>query len=1075
MATNWLYNNTAPGRMQVRPGKAVSGLWDLRYNASTITWNSTKTYQFETNVLNFYATAASFSIQTNWGDKLGYNLPTGTTPSGSAPTTGITQSLYLYSSPPSTLTNNLYATWQANGTFSNNAQNRGIVNFNVHELDFRVQGFSYYKVVGTELGISTENSLGWHYEKSSDYYFWYDRVAGSPSGTPSLVTINNRGLHPVGGPNNGKRADAGYRLNNYMAKFIPYSTFNLYFNYQNPGNFPLKIYLSPNLPGSAPATLTELISGTYALPSSTILIATLTQSASASTYATPHSFYGLRGNQYLYFVGPYVGLTSSSSTYSTVYISDVIIDGGYDPGNNRQYLTTLGSTYSNPTQIIPIGLTGATFSSLVGTGNTVNATSSLSVSKINAKIGNGTFRAGIWENGVWNSGWRVDENMYEFYDVSLFFGYSRLKRWRVEIIGPESSVSEFSIGDNVSIGNIVTIDINDDRRLIKGYFTIINKTTTSIVVEFDNDFPLRRVEKDSENHRIYITKNVWLSGGFLNGYFKGVWNYGLFKGYPLITEMYDSHWIDGIFEGGHFSSSKYTVPNFVDTVYSSGKVGLTFSSPHGLAVNDKITIDKDNKNINAQYDGETTVTQVVNIYQIVTDLDWGSDSTNESGAIEYDLSKGLVQKIDFKSNNRSKITTSQSIESESIFLYDSWMDVNYYNTSAVNIGKPQTTISAVTRRTLDLTRRTTSENNLYGYPTKDILESTSTFRDSFSTTIRKYRLGTKYKIFADYIGDAGNFEEYFGPTGPDANLFIEKGWTYSGSVTFSRTEDLGIPGLSGEELRVQSLRSGGVLNIIPNPTEEILNRTTERIERNRYTKVEFDLVTFSSSILLLQSAYSKEYTFNLKYADLGSLSNYSSVTNKGFYQLPSIHFDNINKIRRDVFYSVGGGITASTTIDATFLPIYKNIDHLLTKPKRKVEYFFNKRSLSMNFQGLFYYSDYYPNDGIAEYVIDNLHFYEVDMIPFFQYFIDENINRGIQIPYQGLSPFIDYNNSNFNFIDNISIGLDSIQTQNSFTPVSGVGVGIATSTGTVGGGVMYIDFGFGGKGGKGGEFAVEQG
>ena len=112
----------------------------------------------------------------------------------------------------------------------------------------------------------------------------------------------------------------------------------------------------------------------------------------------------------------------------------------------------------------------------------------------------------------------------------------------------------------------------------------------------------------------------------------------------------------------------------------------------------------------------------------------------------------------------------------------------------------------------------------------------------------------------------------------------------------------------------------------------------------------------------------------------------------------------------------------------------------------------------MVFQGLGYYSAFSSLPNYVEYIIDNLHFYEVDMIPFFQYFIDENINRGIQVPYQGLSPFIDYSNANFNFIDNISIGLDSIQTQNSFTVVSGVGVGIATSVASSVGGVMYVEF-----------------
>ena len=38
-------------------------------------------------------------------------------------------------------------------------------------------------------------------------------------------------------------------------------------------------------------------------------------------------------------------------------------------------------------------------------------------------------------------------------------------------------------------------------------------------------------------------------------------------------------------------------------------------------------------------------------------------------------------------------------------------------------------------------------------------------------------------------------------------------------------------------------------------------------------------------------------------------------------------------------------------------------------------------------------------------------------------------------------------NSNFNLIDNIAIGLDSIRTQSSNTIISGVGAGIGSSTG----------------------------
>lgn len=1047
----WKYapiSGSTPARMQVNFDSmgtfSISDVYTLSNNGtSSQTFSTAKSYQIITNTVNVFATAASFSVNTIWNDPLSYTR--GMT-AGGAYTTNSTQSFFHYSTPPTTFLSNTNAIWSANGTFS---ANRGITDFKLNEIEFGVLGFSYYKRTGTELQPSTDNSLGWYYDKNSEIYYWYDYVAGSPS---TVAQASQRGYFPVGGSNGLKRSAVGYRLNNALYKFVPYTYYNISFNYQNTGNFPLRIYTS-NAPILSESTWASLSSGIYTPPSNSILLATITQSIyvenqglptavtySSVTSAIPVNFYGVKGNQYLLFVGGFAGASSSSSTYSSIYLSNIKIEGGYHPGNNKQYVMSNTSTYST------IGnLLNATYSTSVGTGNTINATSSLinpGISKILSKIGNGSFKAGIWENGVWNTGWRVDDKMYEFTNVSLFFNYNKSKRWRVQITGPETSVSQFNIGDNISISNIVAIDINEDRKLIKGYYTIINKTSNSIIVEFDNNFPLRRIERDSDNHRIYATKNVWLSGGFLNGYFTGIWNYGLFKGYPLITEMYNTHWIDGVFDGGHFYSERYTIPNFVDTVFQSGNVGLTFSSPHGLSVGDLITINKNNKDINPQYDGEHTVTQVVNSYQIVTDISWGSDSLNEGGQITVDLSKGLLQNVDFKSNNISKVTSNTSMQSNAVFVYNSWMDVVYDDTSASNIGKPQNLINAVSRRSY-------SENNLYGYITNDILESSSTFRDSFSNTIRRYKLGTKYKIFADYVGDAGMFEDDFGGnyTIPSLSLtysvtensnFINQGWTYSyissTFIDFQRVSENTDSDNVDNLLKVTSISNGGILDITPNPVFDVNNRTNEQIQKLRYTKVEFDLVTFSSVISTQLPSYFNFFhpPYYFKYSGL--------YTNDGIYS-PHIHFDNLNFVTRTF---VTNGVTSSTLTDATYLPVYRNINHLMTSNRRKSEYFYNKRNLSMNFHGYSRYSTL-P----TEYYIDNLHFYEVDMIPFFQYFTEDNINKGVQVPFQGISPFIDYSNENFSFINNISIGLDSINTQNSNTVVSGVGLGV----GGVGGGI----------------------
>lgn len=1009
-------------RLQV-VNRSIDYLYTLSYATASYNWKNNKQYRFCTDTLDIWDNSGSFSVTTNWNDTLEYTL--GTTPSNVSPGSTSTQSFYLYSSPQASVSSPYYLTYRANGTFSNagTSKNRGIVDINVTELDFIIQGFSYYKLKNEELN-NVNNSLGWYYDVTDDLHLWYDR-----SGTSSLSLKN---LYPVGGSNGYKTSHVAYRLNNYIGKFIPYSYFNISFQYLNDNDFPLEIYLSPELP--TPDAAGDLITGILDAPINSIKISSLTHSGPSASlgYTTPVEFYGLKGNQYIYFKGAYTGDEVTGATYCKTFIKNIKIDGGYNDGNNKQYLINYGSTQSS----LVSQLTNATYSSIVGYGDTVSGSTN-NLSNVFSKIGNGKFLSGIWENGVWNSGWREDEIMQEFYSVYLFVGYEKQKRWRVELQGPTASVSNFNIGDNVSIGNIISIDINENRNILKNYFTIIGKTGTSIIVEFDNNFPLRRIEKDSINHRIYVTKNVWLSGGFFNGYFTGVWNYGLFKGYPMITEMYNTHWIDGIFDGGHFKTDLYQIPNFIDTFYNNGKVGLSFSATesHGLIVGDIITINKSNKTINPQYDGETTVTSVIDSNNIVTNLDWGNNSTMEGGEITTEISKGLIQKSTIKSNNTSTITSNTSLYSYSVFSYNSWIDVNYTDTSATNIGKPQNLLNSTSRKQY-------SENNLYGYITNDILDSNSTFRDSFSISEREYRLGTKYKIFNDFIGDSGNFENYF----YDNSDFIDMGWSYSiynnGSLTFSRTDDNGIPGILGEELNVKATGLGGVLDINTSYNgTDILNKTYGEIQKSRYTKIEFDVITYSTIIASYSTSTIPFFGINISVTDhrpYEFIKFFSSGLIFSYIDIPHIHFDNLNFTNRPY------GITISTT----YLPIYKNVNHLKTNKKKKMEYFYNKKNLSMNFLGYTYLNNGQHNTTEVEYIIDNLHFYEVDMIPFFQYFTDESINKGIQIPYQGISPFIDYTNSNFKFIDNISIGLDSIQTVNSNTAISGVGVGIGINSGT---------------------------
>jgi hypothetical protein len=215
----------------------------------------------------------------------------------------------------------------------------------------------------------------------------------------------------------------------------------------------------------------------------------------------------------------------------------------------------------------------------------------------------------------------------------------------------------------------------------------------------------------------------------------------------------------------------------------------------------------------------------------------------------------------------------------------------------------------------------------------------------------------------------------------------------------------------------------------------INSRNLEKIEKDRYTVVEFDLVTYSVA---------PKQTSELKDLKFGSI-----------YE-PYIHFNNINKTKRDISIL---GQPISSDVPAEYLPIYRNIEHLDSRKKRKIEFFFNKRNLSMNFTG-----GGIGNLTKSDYIINNLKIYEVDMIPFFQYFIDVNINKSIQIPFQGIAPYIDYESSDFSFIDSISIGLDSISIESTTGLFSGVGQGVISggfgsslnvSAGTIDGG-MFI-------------------
>ena len=729
-----------------------------------------------------------------------------------------------------------------------------------------------------------------------------------------------------------------------------------------------------------------------------------------------YTFYGLQGNQYLIFVGDTIPQTTGA-TYIVASLTDLKIEETYHIQNNT--LLIVGTNSLSNSSYLNFGfglfdsynyLENPKFYYNIGVGNTLNAIRSLTYSTIKTKIGTGNFKSGIWEDGNWINGYREDKSVRKFFDVSQFYSYNRDKKWRLTISGPSYNVNNFNVGDKISISNIVAIDINDERKLIRNYYTVISKTNNTLLVEFEYDFPLRRVEKDSPYHFIYVTKNIWLSGNFFNGYFNGgVWTNGSFYGLPHTTKMVDTQWIDGELSGGHFKS------NIISFTYSSGNIGLTNSSTglrgrfinitlsatHSLNVGDEIYVSEfEDDSVDSIMFGKTKVNTVIDGRTIETNI-FSSNSivyflTNRNfvGKVRSYKNTGLIQNMQFDSLNVSKATTINNTDDRSIFAYNSWIDVVYDQSSATNIFKPLTDYDAITDNNI-------SNNNLYGYITYDVLSSVSKFRDSFSTSIRNYKLGTKYKVFNDYIGDSGKFSEYFRP---NSQKFQDLGWKWSTSsssgsyITFSRNEAKDLIGgffttilpIKGKELKVSARYDGGVLNL-QNPLEDVSNRDTDKLEQNRYTMIEFDLVNKD----VVENNY------------VGRSSEY----NPRPMELPILHFGNLNVISKKIIYPTLNTFITNT-VEASYLPVYKNVNHILTPNKKKVEYFFNKRDLMMSFRGS---GDSGKN--ISEFVIDNLNFFEVDMIPFFKYFTNENINNSVQAPLVGKRTYRRENQYAYRFIE----------------------------------------------------------
>ena len=704
-----------------------------------------------------------------------------------------------------------------------------ITNSSLNEIEFLINGFREFSYIDLKTDDPKQPN-GWCY--SDPYtnelpgYTWYNSTT-SDLISPSYSTY-------------GSGNDSILTTQNYIAKIVSYDAFNLTFDYLKIGGVDddiLEIYMVPEN-----KLKTEKLYNNWGNAINKF-----------KTTQKDCKFTNLRGTNddgtknYLVFT-----VASRNSTNLISNISNIKIFGGYNDINN----TTIQSTTDYKSIEIPnLNNDNLYTFDIVDKGKTYS---------VQSKIGNGTFQQGIWENGVWNNGYRVDDEVRDFDDIYSSIVYPGNISWKIKISGTTHSCDNFNIGDAVSIGNIVAIDINEERKLLIDYYKITDKLISDNIswleVSLDTTFPYRRIEKDSPNHKIKITKNIWKSGVFFNGRFSGVWNTGLFKGYPKLTEMYDTHWINGFFEGGHFHSNYITakILRVIPTDHCSiGNISLDYGrNDPGFIVGDYIIIEIDKnpyikKTHNSSYNGIAKVlkTEIIDgLYTVtVNKLFTGytiDDTTEEilyeTGNSSRYTATSVIQNFKFYDTNRSKLKSSDTSSSTAVFSYNSWIDTNYDNNRAVTLSRDFRTYEPLTGKTINRT-------NLYGYPSYDILSSSSRFRNSFNLDYGLYKLGTKYKIYSDFVGEGSGFNDPFSET--NIQPFFDMGWTYStlsnDNVIIKRTEDIisksddeatqfRISGVTGDELYISATESG-----------LIINNSNVNIEKSRYSVSEFDVITYS--------------------------------------------------------------------------------------------------------------------------------------------------------------------------------------------------------------------------------------
>ena len=723
---------------------------------------------------------------------------------------------------------------------------------------------------------------------------------------------------------------------------------------------------------------------------------------------------------------------SSSVIGMKVIITDIIINKkitNYDPVYNNATYSMMDTTPSfNDSLLLPqINMIGGQ-----SNGNIIST-----------RFGNGIFTSGtasayssIWENGVWNDGLRYDNNIYIFDDLSVFPGTNKpysfsgdfkfktpklgviptkkdrnltevkksSKNWIIVIRQTRNYIQfdngefknqvdfnasqYFKEGDVVSVGNLSCIDLNGNRRLIKDYFKVVSIDVDTVngdlvYLQININFPIRRIEKDSSDHLIYVSKNVWLSGVFLNGLFKGVWTNGLFKGRPYITRMVDSQWVDGRFDGGHFR-------------------GLT------LSVYDTNIIEEDSEDVEINYFHSGLIQNFVfNSRNIQVPLEFTYDSWME---VNYERDAAVAINKDILLQRSANIGSYKFAEN------------NFYGYPTKDI------LSSVSK----------FRNGT------DIINKDYRLGWKFERYDQFLPYDGEFKKPFDNLTDRPGINEFtqvHGWTWSFLNEIYTQGSNpYDGELLYrfkSNIQDVDSRG--GLNIGLNNAAHAGDGWTIEDGTgmriDNYLTNFDISNSGDRYSMIEFEIDYIGPTYSWIDFYGSPPFSMYPPATAFGGIQSYNLLDPVYYYgETYSYKFN-------EVIVTNFGTFIKNEAYPLNHLATNATVKTEYFYNRAEINFYFSVISgdYGTNISGN--YDSVWPDEIDYRYFFKNIKYTEVDMIPFFMYATESRINQKILAPYSSTAPFIDYSENDFSLLDNVIISETLFETvTNPVTTINGGGM-----------------------------------